>query len=121
MRNIAFMLTKQQILNQTKTVTRRNGWDFLRPGDLLQPVFKGQGIPKGEHVEKLGCPIRVLNTRIEKLDRITSPECVKEGFPELTPELFVAIYCEANASVGIRGHDVVNRIEFEYTEDKGKA
>jgi hypothetical protein len=32
MRNISFALTRRQILDQSKDVTRRNGWRFLNPG-----------------------------------------------------------------------------------------
>lgn len=38
MRRMSFMLTRKQVLDQTKDVTRRNGWAFLKPGDLIQPV-----------------------------------------------------------------------------------
>ena len=38
MRRMSFALTTDQILSQTKTVTRRFGWEKLKPGDVLQPV-----------------------------------------------------------------------------------
>jgi hypothetical protein len=56
-RNISFALTTAQVRARTKTVTRRVGWTFLKPGDLLQPVVKCRGLKKGERVEKIGGPI----------------------------------------------------------------
>lgn len=35
MRNMSFALTTKQIINRTKTITRRFGWWFLRPGDKI--------------------------------------------------------------------------------------
>jgi len=37
-RNMSFSMTTQAVLDETKTVTRRLGWDFLKPGDLLWPA-----------------------------------------------------------------------------------
>ena len=42
MRLISFMLTKGQILAQTKTQTRRVGSERLKPGDRLRGVLKCQ-------------------------------------------------------------------------------
>lgn len=33
-RNMSFMLTVEQYRNQTKTVTRRNGWRFSKVDDI---------------------------------------------------------------------------------------
>lgn len=38
MRNMSFALTTPQILNRSKTVTRRAGWSFLKPGDIVCAV-----------------------------------------------------------------------------------
>ena len=57
MRNMSFMLTTEQIKNRTKTVTRRLGWRNAKPGDVVQPIVKGQGLQKGETVQKIGGPI----------------------------------------------------------------
>jgi len=44
-RMISMFLTQQQVKARTKTVTRRLGWRWLKPGTLLQPVVKAQGKP----------------------------------------------------------------------------
>ena len=48
MRNMSFAMTTEAVRNQTKTVTRRFGWWFLKPGDMVQPVEKAMGLRKGE-------------------------------------------------------------------------
>lgn len=34
-RNMSFSMTTEAVRNRTKTVTRRLGWEFLKPGDIL--------------------------------------------------------------------------------------
>lgn len=52
-RNMSFSLTTQQIQNRTKTVTRRKGWAFLRPGDRVWACRKCMGLKPGERIERL--------------------------------------------------------------------
>lgn len=111
MRLISFALTTAAVRRREKTVTRRNGWMFARPGMILQPVVKAQGIPKGGHVEKIGGPIRVVDVRRERLDAITAEDVEREGFDHLTPAGFVEMYRQAN---GGAPDQIVTRIEFEY-------
>lgn len=113
-RNMSFRLTTQQIQQRTKTVTRRFGWYFLKPGDLVQPVRQGQGLKPGQKVQKLGPPIRIVSVRQEPLDRITQADVVREGFPGMTPNDFLQMFLEKYPSR--RPMDEVNRIEFEYTD-----
>lgn len=119
MRNISFALTTEQVLAQTKTVTRRLGWAHLTAGTLLQPVVKGQGLKKGEKVQKIGGPIRVKYVTREPLQRISTyphvpTELASEGFPEMTPADFVTMFCQANP--GCTGETIVTRIQFEYVD-----
>lgn len=114
--NQSFSLTTHQYRAKTKTVTRRNGWKRAYVGQVVTAIEKGQGLKKGEHVVKLG-QHRFTDLRWERLDRmLTEPEygraeVVKEGFPEMTPAEFVAMYCKAN---GCKPDHVVQRMEFEY-------
>lgn len=114
MRNISFALTTDQVRARTKTVTRRLGWRFLKPGTLLQPVVKAQGLRKGEQVEKVGGPIRVTSVRCEPLERITFDDCAREGFLGMGPSDFVEFFCRHN---GCQRDVEVTRIEFAYVED----
>jgi hypothetical protein len=110
---MSFALTTRQVRRRDKTVTRRNGWTFAKVGDVVQPVIKSQGIPKGGHVEKIGGPIRFVEVRRERLDAITIADVAREGFPNLTARAFIAIYLDAN---GGAPDQVVTRIAFEYLE-----
>jgi len=127
MMNISFALTTEQVRNRSKTVTRRIGWKTLKPGALLQPVLKAQGIPKGGTVTKVGGPIRVVSVRRERLDLITDAECVLEGFPTMRAAEFVEMFGRTHRVRGespfakhhtftrpVRGTDTITRIEFEY-------
>ena len=123
MRNISFALTTEQIKNQTKTVTRRLGWKSLQPGTLLQPVVKAQGLKKGEKVEKIGDPIRIVSVRRERLSKLVSSdvrwarrEVIAEGFPHMTHFEFFGFFSKSH---GAKSEEqalkmVVTRIEFEY-------
>ncbi len=110
MRNMSFMLTTKQIKNRTKTVTRRLGWWFLKPGDIVMACVKCMGLKRGEKVEKI-CPISIVSLRTEILFEITYDECVKEGFPNMTPEEFIEMFCKHNKCSDM---ETVNRIEFKY-------
>lgn len=120
MRNMSFALTKEQMLARTKRVTRRMGWLFLKVGDLLQPVEKCMGLKPGEHIVKIGPPIRVLGVRRERLEKMTdSPdygeaECQDEGFPDLDPDQFIAMFCASHR--GCKPYTTITRIAFEFTE-----
>ena len=109
-RNMSFALTTEQFKDRTKTVTRRLGWKFLNPGDVVMGCEKCQGIKKGE-LKRLGL-IRVVSVRNEPLRAITFDDVAREGFPGKGPEWFCGMF---ERHMGIANWDVpVNRIEFEY-------
>jgi hypothetical protein len=108
---MSFMLTTEQIKNRTKTVTRRLGWWFLNTGDILNAVEQCQGLKKGEKIKRL-CQIRVVSTRMEKLYEVDRHDCVAEGFPNLTADGFVEMFCKSHKKC--LPETPVNRIEFEY-------
>lgn len=109
-RNMSFMLTTEQVRNRIKRVTRRNGWLFLRPGDIVNAVEKGMGLKKGEKVKRI-CQIKVISVNLEPLNWITKSELILEGFPDMTTDQFIDMYCKHNKC---KPRDTVNRIEFEY-------
>lgn len=116
MKNMSFMLTIQQMQDETKDITRRTGWPKLKEGDLFQPVEKGMGLQKGEKVKPIGVPCRVISVTKEPLRRMLddaaygAAECAREGFPNMLPLQFVEMFCKANKC----SQDIlVNRIEFE--------
>lgn len=112
---MSFALTTDQIRARTKTVTRRLGWEFLEPGDLVQAVVKGMGLRKGEKVEKLGV-LRVVSKERLPLNEITPLDVLAEGFPGKSTRDFVAMFCEHNRAKKVRPDTIVTRIEFAYVE-----
>lgn len=117
MRNMSFALTTDQIRNGSKTVTRRAGWLHLKPGDMLRPVKKCMGLKPGDKIEPLRAPLRVVSVRREPLRWLTDSvfgddECKREGFPDMTPAEFVAMFCATHK--GCTPETDVTRIEFEY-------
>lgn len=116
MLNMSFYETQAQIRARSKSVTRRAGWLKAKSGLFIQAVVKGQGIPKGEHVEKLTV-IKVVGARREPLCRLTedleygAAEMVLEGFPGRDPAEFVSWFCGFNM---FQPEWPVTRIEFDY-------
>ena len=109
-RNMSFMLTKEQIRAKTKTVTRRLGWWFLKPDDVVWACEKCMGLKKGEKVRRI-CLIQIVDTHPEPLTAITQEECAKEGFPDMTPGQFIKMFCDFDRC---KPDTIVNRIEFRY-------
>ena len=124
MRNMSFALTKPQMLARTKRVTRRLGWEFLKIGDLLQPVEKCMGLKPGEKIVKIGPPIIVTDKRREPLELLTRnlrygfSETELEGFGDdhvcNWPSEFVSMFCRTHR--GCTPETVITRIAFDFTE-----
>ncbi|MCH8999630.1 MAG: ASCH domain-containing protein [Proteobacteria bacterium] len=111
-RNMSFSMTTGPFRARTKTVTRRFGWWFLKPGDVVCGVVQSRGLKKGERVVRLGL-IRIVSTRAEPLNAITAAELVLEGLPDTSPRAFVDRLC---ARCRVPPHEPANRIEFEYLD-----
>ena len=110
-------MTTEQVRKQTKDVTRRFGWWFLKPGDMVQPVVKAMGLKKGETAEKIGPPIRIVATRREPLCSITREDVAREGFPRhWSPADFIDMLCRHYGNIDVQ--KPVNRIEFEYLREQ---
>jgi hypothetical protein len=117
-RNMSFAMTTEQARNKTKDVTRRLGWWFLKPGDIVQQVEKGMGLGKGGKVVRLHL-IEIVSVRREPLQRLVdkpyrygNEEARREGFPEMSGWEFVQHFLRNHP-----GKDAsleVNRIEFKY-------
>lgn len=110
MRHMSFTLTERQFLDGSKTVTRRLGWEFLRPGDRVLGVRKAMGLKKGEKQVVLG-EIEVVRVTRERLTSIRRAEVVREGFPEMTPTEFREMF---RRHMGCAADDLVTRIEFKH-------
>ncbi len=114
MRNISFALTEPQFLDGSKTVTRRMGWRKLQAGQHLMGVRKAMGLKPGEKIVRLGIII-VTWVNPEPLRRIDRDEVVREGFPNMTPEEFIAFFCRSHK--GCTPETEITRISFRHVKD----
>ena len=112
MRNMSFFYTQEQVRNGSKDVTRRLGWWFLKPGDMVMAVEKAQGLGKGGKITKIR-PIRIVSTDRVQLFEMPDSDVPREGFPDMTVREFVEMFCK---HMKCSPFDYVNRIEFEYPE-----
>lgn len=115
-RNMSCALTTDAVRRRQKTVTRRLGWWFLKPGDELQLCVKCMGLRPGDKIERLAM-VRVVSTRPEPLRDMRDygvAEVIREGFANMTVSEFLRMFCE---SMKCTPDTVVNRIEWEYVED----
>ena len=111
-RNMSFMLTTEQVRQQTKTVTRRLGWNHLKVGDELNACVKCMGLKPGQSIERLA-KIRVVDVRREILWDITPEDVRREGFPGKSTEWFIDMFMR---EMGVPSSVEVTRIEFEYID-----
>ena len=117
MRRMAFSHTTPQVLDRSKTVTRRMGWRYLRPGDLIQAVEKSRGLRKGEQARPLAV-LRVVSVKVEPLSRLATDaryaedELPREGVPCWSRDEFIEMFMRVNRLTSTAVE--VTRIEFEY-------
>lgn len=109
-RNMSFALTTEQFINRTKTVTRRRGWTFLKPGDRVMGCKKCMGLKPGEQLVRLGL-IKIVSVRREPLHEITLDDVDREGFPGMDETDFVLMFID---EMGGQAGQEITRIEFEY-------
>lgn len=122
MRRISFALTKDQVRLRTKRVTRRIGWTNLKTQERLAPVEKCRGLKRGERqvvIEPVDAApvIECVSNRLERLGSITKEDVILEGFPEMTQEEFVEMFCRTHKrhdGQQVTADDLVSRIAFRY-------
>lgn len=119
-RLMSVAMTADAVIERRKTVTRRKGWVFLKPGDTLTLCRKVQGRKPGEPLERLA-EVEVVSVSRESLAALGMDltygqhEVEREGFPGMDPVDFVnRFFVEAQ---GIYGEEYVTRIEWRYIED----
>lgn len=104
-------LTEQAVVERRKTVTRRLGWRFLRPGDRLTLCRKVMGRKPGEPLVRLA-EVEVVSVRREILGAINEEDVELEGFADTSPAEFVRFFCEHMGVYDDGQH--VTRIEWRY-------
>lgn len=111
--SVAF--TEDAVRERRKTVTRRNGWKFLRAGDRLTLCRKVMGRKPDEPLVRI-VDVQVVSVRREPLDAITPEEVAREGFPGMSPTEFIRrFFLEAQ---GLCADALVTRIEWAYIEEE---
>jgi hypothetical protein len=110
--SVAF--TEQAVRDRTKTVTRRQGWAFLKAGDRLTLCRKVMGRKPGEPLVRIA-HVEVMSVGRERLRQITADEVALEGFPGMSPEEFIRRFFVV--AQGMSRDDFVTRIEWRYLDD----
>lgn len=105
-------LTEEQVRARTKTVTRRLGWLFLKPGDRSTLCRKVMGRRKGEPLVRIA-EVEVVSVDRVPLDCITHADVEREGFPGASPEAFVDFFC---VHMKCAPDTVVTRIKWRYLD-----
>ena len=108
---MSFALTEPQLMDGSKTVTRRTGWATLKPGTRLLAVRKAMGLRAGEKVQPL-CEIEVVSVRRVALCAIDAEDCKREGFPLYSPDDFTAMFIKHMNIRTTPDKAFVTRIEF---------
>lgn len=126
-RLMSVTLTADAVVERRKTVTRRLGWVFLKPGDRLQLCRKVMGRKKDEPLERLAY-VEVVDVRRERLWSIDDADVVREGlrhedapFDEWDAETgYPASWAWATwfaDEMNVMLDDFVTRIEWRYLDD----
>lgn len=107
-RRLSCAATIAQVLDQSKTVTRRLSRGGMRVGEFLN-LADGSRRPG---VRVIGM-VRVVSIRQERLTDVTMSDVEAEGFPGLYTAEFCAEFRRING-LGTKDDPAVHRIEFEY-------
>ena len=116
--SVAF--TEDAVRERRKTVTRRKGWMFIKPGDRITLCRKVMGRKTGEPLVRI-CDVEVVSARRESLSLLRDDlvgygqrEVEREGFPGMTPGEFIRrFFVDAQ---GISEDEFVTRIEWRYLD-----
>ncbi len=114
MRLMSFRMTAEQLLDGSKTVTRRLGWEYLKVGERVAAILERNYRKKGRP-RRMGI-VTAVSVRRERLDAIQTEDCVAEGFPEMTPAEFVTMFCKARHC---HPSTIVTRIKFAFQKAEG--
>ena len=119
--SVAF--TEQAVVERRKTVTRRKGWLFVKPGDRLTLCRKVMGRKPGEPLVRIA-EVEVVDVRRESLRRMLDDpeygfdETAREGFNGTHPASWPSVFVERFFidAQGMKADDEVTRIEWRYLD-----
>lgn len=109
-RLMSVSLTEAAVRDRSKTVTRRLGWVFAKPGDRLTLCRKVMGRSAGEPLVRIA-EVEIVDVRREPLFDITPEDVAREGFPGWTPDQFMSFFRDG---LNAGPMTVVTRIEWRY-------
>jgi hypothetical protein len=114
MRRMSFPDTAAEVRERLQTVTRRPGWRFLKPGDLILAVEPRSGAAAREIAL-----LRIRRVSVEPLSRLleatyAEDELPREGLPCWSRDHFLATFLRRHRLKSIEVD--VTRIEFEYVD-----
>lgn len=112
-RLMSVALTEQAVRDRTKTVTRRLGWRFAKPGDHLTLCRKVMGRKPGEPLVRIA-DVEIVSVRRERLHNITDEDALREGYGG-SAEGFIDFFCE---HMRCPRWAEVTRIEWRYLDDR---
>lgn len=105
-------LTEAAVVARRKTVTRRLGWRFAKPGDRITLCRKVMGRKPGEPLVRIA-EVELVEVRRERLDSIDRRDLVREGFVGWSPDLFVEYFCR---KMRVAPDTIVTRIRWRYVD-----
>jgi hypothetical protein len=111
-RLMSVSLTEDAVRARRKTVTRRLGWQFLKPGDHLTLCRKVMGRKPGEPLVRIA-EVEVVSVRREVLREITAEDVAREGFSSNDRSWFVYFFCW---HMRCKPGSTVTRIEWRYLD-----
>jgi hypothetical protein len=118
-RLMSVSLTEQAVVERRKTVTRRLGWTFLKPGDRLTLCRKVMGRKPGEPLVRLA-EVEVVSVRRERLSDMPQADVALEAVPgmERAPAHWWTAWYAKTMGMGNFADGWVTRIEWRYVEDR---
>lgn len=122
-RNMSFSMTTSAVKDRTKDVTRRNGWENLKPGELFWAVQKAMGLKPGEKIVRLSL-CRCVSNDTEPLQALLDDldygfrEVQREGMAGSPVNGFPSAFCDRFiAHMGGDRATPRQRIAFSYVTD----
>ena len=112
-RLMSVSLTEDAVRERRKTVTRRLGWTFLKPGDRLTLCRKVMGRKAGAPLVRI-TEVEVVSVRREPLWFVTDEDVRREGFEWMSRSAFMHFFTE---HMKCDEATEVTRIEWRYLED----
>jgi len=104
-------LTTDAVRERRKTVTRRMGWEYAKPGDQIQLCEKVMGRRAGQPLVRIAL-VELTDVSRVRLDTIPPEECALEGLWHMSPDEFVAMFCATHK--GATPDGLVTRLAWKY-------